>query len=381
MFIVYGQRYYGRVGGYDGEYLTTKFAHVYWLPLVPISSMWVTRRQGDQLYGFDVSMSAKSVAAAYLRIWPLLPALLCIVTLTAAGFVIAAMLLALLGWSWMWRRAARGREEKRALFNRVAFGTACDPMQRPVTFCSTIRPDIEARFAEVSGGRTPEDVVRFGADTPRQAAFAYAVLRLVARTVRGSTAARAIESSEKILDGFKTSDAAALGDGPFRAEGTVVDRIANSDLEAAAEAVVSEREKALDKAIENDAEARTAAAWANSPENPAVKAEIAANKKKRAISNRAGVVIAVLAGIGMVGFIYWDHEREKAAAERGLTVLRQFRDDFCACTTRACAERVFDERMGAIKAAEKTVRELSSKEDDLERLAKEINDCAFRLAQ
>lgn len=370
MIIVYGLHHYGRVGGLRGEHVATKFAHVYWVPLVPICSVWVSRRAGDQLIGFDIKLSGRSVAATYLRMWAPLGAVGAAVTLSPAGFVIAAMLAALSAWSWSWRREDRGREARRALFNLAAFGSACDPLQRTARDCEVLRPRADARFAEVSNGRTPDDVARFGADTPMQAACAYAVLRLVAATTRRKVAVNARLASERILDGLKDADAGALADGgPFRARATA----GAGDLESV---LTLDADSHADPTPPPPADA-----WANDPANPAVQAEIAANKKKNARLNRFGIIALIVAVPAGLGGLAYKIIEERKAADAGMAELRRFRDDACACKTRACGEALIDERLPAIERAEKAAFEISSNGDDIDALFEDTKRCLEALPE
>ncbi len=328
MIIIYGQRYYGRVGGHGAEHLATRFAHVYFVPLFPTSSRWVSRQIGDQLYGFDVKLSARSVAAAYLRIWAPLVALGLGATLSIPGIAAAVALLALSAWSWTWFRIRGDRERRRAFLDQVAFGAACDPLRRTRADCEALRPGIEERFAEVSGGRTPDDVARFGAATPEQAAFAYALLRLVAATGRGHTARKARAASERILDDVTDGDAGALADGgPYRARNPVAAR-PGAELEAAAAAVVQARNEVLDDAI-RATQPPQRSAWDNDPSNPAVKEEIARNKQQRAGTDRKLLIAAIIGAPLVVGYAIYDYMEERAAEARALTEIRTFVDDIC----------------------------------------------------
>ena len=70
MMIVYGHRWYGRVHGHGGEHAQTQFAHIYYVPVIPMSSFWVT----NGARGFYTRLSARSVIATYLRWWGLVAA-------------------------------------------------------------------------------------------------------------------------------------------------------------------------------------------------------------------------------------------------------------------------------------------------------------------
>ena len=75
--IVYGTRHYGKVDrlGLDakgGPHVATRFAHIYFLPLIPLGSTLVVAESGNGVEGLKLSLSGKSVLFAYLRNWGLL---------------------------------------------------------------------------------------------------------------------------------------------------------------------------------------------------------------------------------------------------------------------------------------------------------------------
>ncbi len=372
MIIFYGHRFYGRIDGHGAEYLATTFAHVYFLPLFPTGSRWVTRQVGDQVLGFDVKLSARSVAAAYLRIWAPLLALGLGATLTIPGIAVAVGLLALSAWSWTWLRIRGGHERRRALLNQIAFGAACDPMRRPVAQCEALRCEVDQRFAEVSGARTPEDVARFGADSPAHAALAYASLRLVAAIAGGDTGRKARAVSDSLLDNVSTGDARALADGgPYRVEARASDSVVSA-LEAAAAAVIQAQDRGIDESIRA---AQPASAWDNSPENPAVKEEIARNKAQRAGTNRLAWVALVVVAVASGAYVIYDIATKHVATDRALTELRSISDELCRCPTRACFVDLLEARRPAIDRAERTVRENESSDSELDQLADRAERC------
>ncbi|MDP1922898.1 MAG: tetratricopeptide repeat protein [Myxococcales bacterium] len=65
MIIIYGSRMLGTVDVEDGTQQATRFAHVYYLPLIPLGSFELL---GDD-QGRPVPLNLKSVALAYGRVW------------------------------------------------------------------------------------------------------------------------------------------------------------------------------------------------------------------------------------------------------------------------------------------------------------------------
>lgn len=376
MIIIWGTHHYGHIGGHgDSEHLITRFGHLYWFPLFPIESRWVTHKIGDQLVGIDVKLSPRSVAATYLRFWAPLVALGVGATLTIAGIAAAVLLVALSAWSWTWMRTRTGRERRRAQLNQLAFETACDPSIRKPAQCAALRPAIDARFAEASGGRTPDDVARFGADTPLQAALAYASLRLLAATARGQTARKAHAASERVLDRLTNRDTDALGDGgPYRAQQAAATTPA--DLDAAAARAVQEQNRAFADALAA-ARGPTSSAWDNDPDNPAVKAEIARNKRARwglDLTIRGWLLLGI-GGTAFLGFVGYRLYQDHVSAGPAIAELRAFTDELCDCPTMACAQELAEARIDEINRLEKVARDGIGTDDDVDDLAKRAERC------
>jgi hypothetical protein len=386
MIIVWGSRHYGKVDGHGSEYMSTRFGHLYFIPLIPLESRWVTRvLGGDQLLGFDTPLSARSVLATYLRVWAPFIALGLGATMTIWGFAAAAVLLGLSGWSWTWTKV-RGRELRRAQLNQIAFMTACDPLRRPVHQCMSLRREIEARFAEVSHGRTPDDVARLGADTPLEAALAYGCLRIVAATAEGRTARKAREASERVLDRLTEREVDALADGgPYRARPAV--DAAPVALEAAAADAMHERDRVFDGAMAEVDAAAEKSAWDNSPDNPEVKAEIARNKARRkkhwlgidlTWKGWALLIVGAVVIIPAVGYKLYDDQQN---AKHALAELNAIADQLCACDTRACIQSTLASHSEEeLDHLEKTVRDGISLDDDVDDVADRAKDCIRDIA-
>src|SRR3954469_4876969 len=69
MIVIYGTRFYGEVDSHGGQRQLTRFFHIYYVPLVPVSTLWVTRDAERGYHGHGVQMSGRSVLAGYARVW------------------------------------------------------------------------------------------------------------------------------------------------------------------------------------------------------------------------------------------------------------------------------------------------------------------------
>lgn len=218
MIIIYGTRFYGQVDSYAGQHQLTKFFHIYYVPLIPVSTLWVTRELDRRYNGHAVQMSGRSVLAGYARVWGPVAMIGALAAGSAGSIVAAGMLAALSAWSWTWHSIRGAREQRRSDFHLLAFGTRCDPLKMEDQLASALQADVAQRWAQVAGGSTPEDVARLGAANPAQAVLAYASLRLAARLAPGDHARKAHDASERILDAIKDHSAALEG-GPYRSSG------------------------------------------------------------------------------------------------------------------------------------------------------------------
>ena len=209
MFVVYGTRNGGKVDQHGDQYALTRFFHIYWMPLFPVSSIWVTR---DGM-GHSMKMSGKSVFAGYARSWGALIAALGIPGLVPFWVALSAALGA--GMSWAWKDLQLRRDKRRSDFNLLAYGTRCEPRLLPDELASSLRDEANQRWAQLSDGQSPGDVARFGTDDPDRAFAAYGVLRLTATTLPAAQRSEAEKDAERILDGMHEQRSLGEG-GPYR---------------------------------------------------------------------------------------------------------------------------------------------------------------------
>lgn len=68
MFIVWGSRNYGRCDEVPGLcHVVTRFGHLYYLPLIPTTSLAVISEDSDGIRGAEIPISMKSVLLAWFR--------------------------------------------------------------------------------------------------------------------------------------------------------------------------------------------------------------------------------------------------------------------------------------------------------------------------
>jgi hypothetical protein len=70
MFLIYGKRLFGRVDKVQGVFMVaTQFAHIWFIPLIPMASyiVFAGSEDGQGFRGVKMNLDAKSVLAAYVR--------------------------------------------------------------------------------------------------------------------------------------------------------------------------------------------------------------------------------------------------------------------------------------------------------------------------
>jgi hypothetical protein len=214
--IFYGVRNYGRVDAHAGEHAQTQFFHVYWLPLFPTGSSWVTGPRPDGTNAHGIKLHGKSVASAYLRIWGPLIAIANLSVGFSEGkpvhLIVAAVAAVLAAWSWTTQKLRGAAAARRSDFNYVAFGTRCEPKRMFASHRAVCKKQLDQRWTELAPKHSPNEVAQRGADRAAEAVLAYGLLRLSSLD-RGGAADGA--DADRILDG--RFDAPSTMDGPYRA--------------------------------------------------------------------------------------------------------------------------------------------------------------------
>lgn len=214
MIIIYGHRAFGRVDAHGGEHAQTSFAHIYYMPLFPTSSFWVTQDLGSAARGFTIKPSGKSIVAAYLRSWAPLAALVAFGSSggSALGVIVTLAFVGLCGWAWSLRSLRGATALRRSDFNLLAFHTRCDPARLETDTRRSMKAMLDARWTALGATRPPDDVAKYGAKSVDEAAVAYGLLRLAAIDKRAGADAAA----ERIFNGVH--EPLPVGDGPYRGD-------------------------------------------------------------------------------------------------------------------------------------------------------------------
>jgi hypothetical protein len=85
MVVIWGQRMYGRVDRFAGSHIATRFFHIYWLPLIPLSSWLVLEEHAEGRFtGLQLPLALRSIALAWLRVASIVA--LCMMGVRALSF-------------------------------------------------------------------------------------------------------------------------------------------------------------------------------------------------------------------------------------------------------------------------------------------------------
>ncbi|MEO6775204.1 MAG: hypothetical protein ABI467_19725 [Kofleriaceae bacterium] len=207
MLIIFGRRVFGRVDMHGGEYAQTMFAHVWYMPLFPIKSYWITQ-DGGAPRGFEIRLHGRSVLFAYLRMWAPIAAIACFVAGSVGALVAGAVLSALSLAAWAARTA---RPSRRSDFNLVAFGSRCEPARMPAEMRARVKQGLQERWDQLGLTRPPEDIAQYGAKSIAEAATAFGLLRIAGVERRDPSAHAA---ADRITSG--QYDVTPAADGPYR---------------------------------------------------------------------------------------------------------------------------------------------------------------------
>ena len=211
IWVRFGERPYGHVEEDElGHHASTRFFHIWYLPLFPIRSLWFANGKV-----YPTALNGRSIAAVYLRLWAAVAAVVAATTATWAGGALAVVLAGLSAWSWTWRRRPAA-QRRVADFDGAAFGMRCRPELMPDAYRAQCKVLLEARWEDRGGGRSPEDVATHGARNADEAVLAYGLLRLAAidRSIeRGGAGEGERAAAARILAG--TFDP-KHGAGPYR---------------------------------------------------------------------------------------------------------------------------------------------------------------------
>lgn len=220
--ILYGLRNYGRVDAHAGEYAQTRFFHLWFAPLFPTGSSWVTGPRADGTNAHAIKLEPRSVAAGYLRVWGPLVAIGNLGAGATAGatgagaahWIVAAIATLLTAWSWSFRNLRGAAAIRRSDFNLVAFGTRCEPKRLLAPHRLAVKRALDRRWTERAPSRSPNEVAAHGAADTAEAVLAYGLLRLSA-IERGRAGASDGADADRLLAGHH--EAPATDDGPYRA--------------------------------------------------------------------------------------------------------------------------------------------------------------------
>lgn len=96
MIFIYGVELYGKVHAREGQYIATRFFHVFFLPLLPLGSVHILGREPGQTHmsKVELPLHGLSIITAYMRTWaPLLGVLVFPKSLLASALLLCLYIL------------------------------------------------------------------------------------------------------------------------------------------------------------------------------------------------------------------------------------------------------------------------------------------------
>jgi hypothetical protein len=218
MIIVHGSRWYGQAFERGEQCVKTRCYHLYFLPLIPLSQMWITRRVGDQLVGIPIRWSWSAALSVVGLPWGALLALIIgaavapVAAIPVIGLVLVGWIAALRASQTVGRRADAGRD-----LAATVLRTGCPPELLSDPMAPMIAGDLDQAWAKACPDRSPEDVAALGPRDLGEAALAYTLLAVRARLERGALAATLRERAERVVVALERTPSLPEG-APYRAE-------------------------------------------------------------------------------------------------------------------------------------------------------------------
>ena len=216
----------GFVDEWKEQYAATRFFHVAGLPLFPVGAVWVATEDDRNLSGHRMRLSGRSVLAGYLRAWGIAAAAFTVALaglhylaareprLLLAGVGAAAACLAVALLSWRWAHVAPAESCERELFGAVS-GTFCNPDLIPPRLTAVLYEQLQAQWELRYPDRTVLAVADGGARDTRQAAHAYALLRLAAQRAAGRHVRELCGLARRLAAAWSNRGGFRAGEGPF----------------------------------------------------------------------------------------------------------------------------------------------------------------------
>jgi len=89
MVFTYGTGFYGKINTYNDQWIETKFFHIVFIPLIPLSSMYVTSSEYKRRGGINMELNSRSVLAAYARLFTFIAAAIALYVALAESYTIS----------------------------------------------------------------------------------------------------------------------------------------------------------------------------------------------------------------------------------------------------------------------------------------------------
>ncbi len=163
VYVRYGTRLSGKVDSFAGSYIATRFFHIYYIPLIPMSS-WLVLKDGS---GVSVPLNLRSVMAGWLRGVGTIAAVVALCALMASSghhhydeesslfdWILPAVLLSgsLWGWIMLGRLSRRAKAERVIYYDSLGhFGDPARLGDGRHTLIEKLRKDVQSRAQALAG--------------------------------------------------------------------------------------------------------------------------------------------------------------------------------------------------------------------------------------
>lgn len=201
MVIIYGTRMFGRIDKFAGQCIATRFFHLYYLPLIPLSSWLVLGNTDDgQERIIDIGLSWRSLGIAYLRIYGVIAAVvagvLCAGAFSRASALDLAELIpmgliaglatvaAVLAWVRLGQLSQEDKAQRAVYYDHT--GLFADPALLPAELREPVRDRLKNLLAARAEGTDVGPRLLDSPDEPRWIAMARSATFTDAEAVKAS---------------------------------------------------------------------------------------------------------------------------------------------------------------------------------------------------
>ena len=203
MFIIHGKRLAGKIDEFENEYAAINFAHIFWIPMFPISeTFWITNKGTKGFSGYPIRWSFKSCFVAYGKVLPYFILLMLFSDQTSilsiTNIAIFFLLLFVVLVSWLLAKPSIRELKKRRIFYSVT-GFKCSITSLKEEISKQLEEQTLKHWYQLYPSDTPENLIingnRSELDELNQLKMSYIIF-----TLKGINSSQDITKRKNMFD-------------------------------------------------------------------------------------------------------------------------------------------------------------------------------------